>query len=153
MGDLRDELLRIREARGSLTPRVVFEEAKDVDHPLHDRVFDCPPEEASERYYISNAAKLLRVTFRADVEGKPMDLRSFWVVKGTPESPESQYVPIEEIAMNPVAKTVLLQQMRRDWQRFKNRYSNYQEFFDMLSEEFVEADPDQEFGDANGSEG
>jgi hypothetical protein len=153
MSDLRTELLRIREKRGSLTPRIVYEEAKKRTHPLHSQVFDVPQAEAAERYYISNAQRLLRVTFRADVEGKPMDLRSFLVVKGTEESPGNQYVPIEEIAQDPIARTVTLQQMRREWQRFKNRYSNYQEFFDMLSSEITNVDPDEEFGDSDGTNG
>lgn len=149
MSDLRTELLRIRAKRGKLTPRIVYEEAKSKSHPLHDKIFDVTQKEAAERYYISNAAKLLRVTFRADVEGKPMDLRTFWVVKGTEEDPDSRYVPIEEIAMDPIARTVMLQQMRRDWMRFKNRYQNYIEFFDLIAGEYNaigEDDPDEEIG-------
>lgn len=156
MSDLRTELLAIRAKRGVLTPRVVMEEAMDFDHPLHDRIFDVPPDEAAERYYLSNAAKLLRVTFRADLGGRPADLRAFWVQRGTPEDPQSQYVPIEEIAADPMSQRLMLQQMRRDWQRFRNRYENHEAFLAVINENWPDdwprlgGDPDSP---SNGTEG
>jgi hypothetical protein len=152
MSDLRTELLRIREKRGILTPRVVLEEATDPDHPLHDR-FTWDDTEAADRWRVHEASTLLRVTFRASLGGRPADLRAFWVRKGTDEHPESQYVPIEEIAMNPIAEKVMLQQMRREWQRFRARYELHQEFFQMIREDWPEDWPAPEEPPANGSEG
>jgi hypothetical protein len=153
MGDLRNDLLAIREKRGKLTPRVVFEEAKPRNHPLHDQVFDLPQKEAAEAHYLANAARLLRVTFRETIDDRPADLRAFWVVKGTREDPESQYVPIEEVIQNPISRKVMLQQMRRDWQRFKGRYAVYTEFAEMVLQDPDFVDPDQEFGDGDGTNG
>jgi hypothetical protein len=154
VGNLKDELMAIREKRGMLTPRIVFEEAKRKNHPLHDKVFDVEPKEAAERYYIANAARLLRVTFRTTVDDRPADLREFWAVKGTPESPETQYVPMEEIIQDPISRQVMLQQMMRDWNRFKGRYKVYSEFIQLVlnDPDLTGVDPDEEFG-ANGSEG
>ena len=150
MGDLRTELLKIREKRGILTPRIVFEEAKPKSHPLHDRVFDMPQKEAAEQHYLANAAQLLRVTFRTDLDGKPADLRAFWRVdRGTPEKPAHEYVPIDEIAVDPVSREVMLREMMRAWKRFKNRYQNHTEFFELVRNDpdLFPVDPDELFGE------
>ena len=153
MSDLRTELLAIRSKRGILTPRVVLEEASDESHPLHSK-FTWDNDEAAERWRLHEASNLLRVTFRADLGGRPADLRAFWVKKGDADDPQSQYVPIEEIASNPVSEKIMLQQMRRDWQRFRNRYESHEAFFQMIREEII--DPDTDFdpdAPSNGTEG
>src|SRR5204862_399597 len=150
--DLHTELMKIRAKRGRLTPRIVYEEAKVKSHPLHDRVIDMPQKEAAEAHYIANAAKLLRVTFHETVDGRPADLRAFWVVRGTKENPESTYEPIKEVIEDPISRAVMLRQMLRDWKRFKARYAVYSEFVKMVLEDPDFIDPDEEFGD-NGSEG
>lgn len=154
MGDLATELMKIREKRGKLTPRIVFEEAKNKTHPLHTQVIDMPQKEAAEAHYIANAARLLRVTFKETMsDGHTANLRHFWLVKGTDESPESTYVPIEEVIQDPISKAVALRTMMRDWKRFKSRYQSYAEFFDMVRSDPDLVDPDQEFEPGNGSEG
>ena len=155
MGDLKSELMKIREKRGSLTPRIVMEEAKAKNHPLHDKVFDVDAKIAAERYYLGNAARLLRVTFRTTVDDRPADLRAFWAVKGTEDSPETQYIPMEEVIEDPISRQVMLQQMMRDWNRFKGRYKVYSEFVQMVlnDPDLTGIDPDQVFEPANGSEG
>lgn len=153
MSDLKSHLLEIREKRGKLTPRIVYEEAKSKDHPLHDRVFDVPAKEAAERYYIGNAAQLLRVTFRQTLDsGESADLRHFWVVRDK-ETGKSEYVPTEEVIMNPVSREIMLRTMLRDWKNFKNRYQSYTEFASMIlsDPDLVPVDPDEEFA-KNGSE-
>jgi hypothetical protein len=152
VGDLRTELLKIREKRGILTPRVVLEEASDEDHPLHHR-FTWEDSEAADRWRLHEASQLLRVTFRASLGGRPSDLRAFWVKNGDEVHPESHYVPLEEIVLDPIARTVMLQQMRREWQRFKARYEMHQEFFQMITEEWPDNWPLPPSSDANGSEG
>lgn len=154
MSDLRTELLAIRQKRGVLTPTIVVEEASDPDHPLHTK-FTWDNDEAARRWRLSEAGSLLRVTFRADLGGRPADLRAFWVKKGDKDDPQSQYVPIEEIASNPVSEKIMLQQMRRDWQRFRNRYESHELFLTMIKEDWPEEfelpeDPDAE---NNGTEG
>jgi hypothetical protein len=152
--DVHEELMKIREARGKLTPRIVAEETKAKAHPLHHRVYDVDAREAASRYYISNAAKLLRVTFKETMrDGHTADLRHFWVVRGTKENPESTYEPITDIVQDPISREIMLRQMLRDWKRFKARYANYQEFSRMILDDPDFVDPDQEFGDGNGTEG
>lgn len=132
MNSLIEELTRVREMHGMLTPRTVLEDARNPESPLHHR-FTWDNDEAAERWRLQEAARLLRVTFRTTVSGRPADLRAFWVVKGDEHSPESQYVPTPEVAVDPIAKRIMLQQMRRDWQRFRARYEVYTEFFEMIA--------------------
>jgi hypothetical protein len=151
-GDLRSELLSIRQRRGILTPRVVLEEATDPDSPLHHR-FTWDDSDAAEKWRLHEASQLLRITFRASMGGRPADLRAFWVVKGDRNNPESRYEPIEEIAPNPIAKTIMMQQMRRDWQRFRARYENHTEFFEMIQEDWPADWPLPDLEEPNGSDG
>lgn len=146
--------MEIRAKRGRLTPRIVAEEAKAKSHPLHDQIYDCTPKEAADRYYVGRAAQLLRVTFRQTMDdGEVANLRHFWVVRDK-ETAQSEYVPIEEVAMDPMSRKIMLMQMLREWKRFKARYQHYEEFTKMISEDpdLLPVDPDEEFG-ANGSEG
>jgi len=152
MNDLRTELLKIRDKRGLLTPPIVVEEASDPDHPLHHR-FTWDNDEAARRWRLTEASSLLRVTFRASMGGRPADLRAFWVQKGTEDNPESHYVPIEEIAVNPVSQKIMLQQMRREWQQFRARYELHMEFFQMIAEDWPDDWPLPEQHEPNGSEG
>lgn len=154
MGDLHSELMAIKEKRGKLTPRVVFEEARAKNHPLHTQVIDMPMKEAAEAHYIANAARLLRVTFKQTMsDGHTADMRHFWVVKGTGERPESTYEPTVEVIRDPQTRTIMLRQMLREWKRFKARYANYTEFTEMVLNDPDFVDPDEEFGEGNGSEG
>lgn len=151
MSDLKTELLRIREERGKLTPAIVLAEATNPGHPLHDK-FEWDDSVAAEKYRLAQAAQLLRVTFRQTAEsGEVANLRHFWVIKGTEKEPGSQYVPIEEVIVDPIARNVMLRQMFREWKRFKARYAHYEEFSRMVLEDPDMVDPDEEFG-KNGSE-
>lgn len=124
--NLRDMLLEIREKRGLLTPEVVVQEAMDPNHPLHHR-FEWDDSAAAHKYRLSQASELLRVTYRSQ-DGTPRDLRAFWVTKGPDGSGESRYEPIEEVIADPISRTLMLRQMRREWQAFRQRYENMEEF-------------------------
>lgn len=130
--NLRDVLLDIRERRGMLTPAVVLQEASNPDHPLHTR-FEWDDSVAAYKYRLSQAADLLRVTYRPDPD-LPRDLRAFWVMKGVDGSPESQYVPTEEVLLDPIARQLMLNQMRREWRSFQRRYEGMAEFAQMLDQ-------------------
>ena len=107
MSDLKTELLRIREERGKLTPAIVLAEATDPEHPLHDK-FEWDDSVAAEKYRLAQAAQLLRVTFRQTAEsGEVANLRHFWVIKGTEKDSESQYVPIEEVIVDPISRNIM----------------------------------------------
>lgn len=123
--DLRSQLQAIRDERGSLTPALVVDVARNPEHPLHGR-FEWDDSIAAEKYRLEQAGQLLRVTY-APQKGKPRDLRAFVAIKGE-DSPRSEYVPTEEVLENPFTRELLLRQMKRDWQTFERRYSHMAEF-------------------------
>jgi len=126
MGSLREELDKIREKRGSLVPKVVVEEAKPPRHPLHDR-FEWDDSVAGKRYREGQAAELIRsvmVTFPAD-NGEVHSTRAF-VNVARPTGRE--YLPIAEVAEDPVLSAVALAEAERDWRAMYSRYGHLQEF-------------------------
>lgn len=138
--NLRDVLEGVREEHGKLTPEIVRDEARDPSHPLHHRVFDCPPEVASERYYLNRAAKLLRVVKVPYVRpnGENGRVRAYHPVRNEDE-PTSEYRPVEDIARDEVATRVLLAQMEREWRAFKARYEQFDEFRQLVLGDIGEA--------------
>lgn len=151
MSDLRTELLKIRERRGILTAPIVVEEASDPDHPLHNR-FNWNDKEAAHRYRVQQAYQLLRVTFRVTMDDRHADLRAFHVLRASEEHPQSQYVPMEEVATDPVAQQIVLNEMRRRWHNFRIAYQDHAMFFDIIKEDWPE---DWQFPESpeNGTDG
>jgi hypothetical protein len=142
---LRDALLDIREKYGQLRPHLVVQEAEDPDHPLHNR-FEWDDAVAGPKYRIVQARRLIRVCRIPIDEGdefrEPQHIRAFISVPGPQGKPV--YDPTEEVAMSPMMRAIVLQQMQRDWQSFKRRYRRYHEFFEM-----VRRDPDLNGGGAD----
>jgi hypothetical protein len=60
-----EELLRIYEERGELTPSIVVEEAEDEESPLHDR-FEWDNDKAAHEYRLAQARTLIRVQTKKD---------------------------------------------------------------------------------------
>lgn len=133
MSTTRDHLQAIRDEYGTLNAELVADVAADADHPLHAQVYDCPPEQASRRYYVNRAAQLLRVTYKP-MPGKPTDLRAFVAIRGE-DTPVSDYVPTGEVLANPFTRELLLRSMKRDWQTFKRRHDHMSEFAAYVAEQ------------------
>lgn len=127
--DLRGILTAIREERGSLTPALLVEVARDPNHPLHHR-FEWDDTKAAEKWRLEQAGALLRVTY-APVKGQPRDLRAFMAVRGD-SAPTSEYVPTEEALADEFTRTLILRQFDREWKAFKRRYSDLAEFADLI---------------------
>jgi hypothetical protein len=123
--NLRQHLQAIRDDRGTLTPAVVVETARNPDHPLHNR-FEWDDTLAAEQWRLEQARQLLKVTFRVNLS-KPTDLRAF-IVQKSGGMAHSEHVPTEEVLADPFAAELLLRQMKRDWQIFKRRYDSMAEF-------------------------
>jgi hypothetical protein len=133
MSDLREHLAAILETNGELTPALVVEAARPEDSPLHNLVFDVPPDQAAERYYLDRAHRLIRaaryVYKDADETGPARSLRAYHV---TPTSDRITYQSVEEIAADPFMTRLVLDQMRRDWLALKRRYDTFAEFVEMV---------------------
>lgn len=129
---LIEQLTEIRQAHGSLTPRLLVDLAQAPNHPLHSR-FEWDDRIAGDKWRLEQAAQLLRVVYKPDPT-KPTELRAFSVVRGE-ESPVSEYVPTEEVLADPFARELLLRRMKTDWQVFKRRYDHMAEFATFIREQ------------------
>ena len=130
---LRDQLLDIRERHGRLVPDLVVQEAESVDHPLHDR-FEWDDTVAGPAYRRVQAHELIRsvrVVYRpADDVSPGQTVRAFHAIRG--QAGGYVYEPAEAIAADPVAATVLLRDMEREWQALKRRFEQFAEFREMV---------------------
>jgi hypothetical protein len=120
------ELQAVRDEHGRLDAELVADVAADPAHPLHSHVYDCPPEVASRRYYVSRAAQLLRVTFNPD-PAKPTHLRAFVAVKGE-DTTRSDYVPSDEAFADPLLAAMVLRSMEREAKAFAARYRHHKAY-------------------------
>lgn len=132
---LRDQLQTIYDAHGRLTPDLIVETARPVDHPLHARVFDRPPNQAAEAWYRSRAHELIqscRITYRSS-DNQPRDVRAFQALRGEdPDNGGFQYEPVEDIIADPFKRELLMREMEREWRALKSRYDRLAEFVDMV---------------------
>ena len=137
----REQILTdILERRGSLTPRVVVEESRPKNAPLHAEIFDRPAKEAAERYYEIRAAQVIRsvhITKTSAVTGEPVRVRAFISVRqesvdGESDDPAASYVPVQTVADSPMLRAIVRDQMKREWQLLKKKYEAHEEFWAMV---------------------
>lgn len=136
---VREQLDAIREKYGYLDPEIVREEARPKTHPLHDRVFDRPPKEAAEAWYLHRAHELIqsvRVRYVSD-DGRPKDVRAFLAVPG--ERVRPTYEPLEEVMQDDTKWRIVLAQMKREWQTLQARYGDLVEFVEMVRKDVGDA--------------
>jgi hypothetical protein len=129
---LREVLTEIRDRHGELTTQAVVDTARPPEHPLHAR-FEWDDAVAGEAYRRQQAGELIRsVRIRYIEEPEPREVNVFHVVK-RPDSGRQSYVPVEEIAADPVATALVLSEMRREWQAFERRYRHLAEFSELIA--------------------
>lgn len=136
---LLEELAAIREKRGALTPAAVVEEAKDPQHPLHSR-FEWDDSIAGDAYRRQQAHELIRsvrIIYSAQgaKESNIGSVRAFHAIR---HDHGFVYEPAEKIAVDPVARAVVLAEMRRDWLVLRRRYQEFSEFAAMVSADLGE---------------
>lgn len=135
MASLREELQQIYNRHGSLTPKGVVAEARDPQHALHNH-FEWDDSIAGEKYREQQAAVLIRsvrIVYReASEEGPKRTVRAF---QSVPTSTGYEYRPTSEVAEDPVAREVVLAQMRREWKALQARYAQFTEFVEMVLED------------------
>jgi len=136
MGNLRDELQKIYEARSQLTATDVVEVAADPEHPLHSH-FEWNDKIAGPKYRKEQARRLIRscrVTQITTDEGTPnVRVRAFHHVPRTDGVPT--YQPSEEIALDPVARSIVMREMQRRWKDMRATYGHFQEFVQMVHDD------------------
>lgn len=133
-----EELQKIYEDKGQLTADDVVDTASDPQHPLHTR-FEWDDSKAGRRHRVDQARRLIRsckITYREDAAPRPQVRAFTHVVRRT--DGVGTYMPSEDVAADPIARQVTLNQMRREWLVFKKRYQNFDEFSQMVLDDMGE---------------
>ncbi len=133
MSSLRDILQGIYDQRGTLTPQIVLDEARDPSHPLHHR-FEWNDAVAAEKYRREQAHELIKsvkISY-ANPEGKQSEIRAFHAVR---RPAGHVYEPVEEIVRDEIATKILLADMEREWRQMKKRYEGFKEFWALVKSE------------------
>jgi hypothetical protein len=112
-----------------LTPKTVLEEAKAPKHPLHDR-FEWDNALAAQRYREGQAGELIRsvmVTYAAAEE-----IHSTRAFVNVERPTGREYVPVGEVAADPLLSAVALAEAERDWRALYQRYNHLSEFIELV---------------------
>lgn len=129
---LRDQLQAIYDQHGKLTPEIVVNEARDKDHPLHNR-FEWDNEVAGEAWRREQAHRLIqkvKVVYReADDKQPEKSVRAFHAVRS---EKGHVYEPVDKVVRDDFTRQLLLNDMRREWQALKRRYEEFEEFLHMV---------------------
>lgn len=134
MASLRENLTRIYEQRGQLTPRAVVEEARPEGSELHNR-FEWDDSIAGEKYRLAQAAELIRsvrIEYRQP-DGTTSEVRAFSTTRGQ-DPDHAGYRPTEELLQGEFSRQLLLKQCRRDIEDLQRRYGHLVEFAEMLKQ-------------------
>lgn len=137
MGNLRDELEKIRKQAGELKPEPIVEAATPEDHPLHSR-FEWDNSIAGHQYRLEQARMLIRqvrIEF-VDSKEKVTTIRAYQAVRNE-KAPGYTYVPSEEVAASPVLTDIVLMDMKREWKALQQRYGHFAEFVSMIQSDIA----------------
>ncbi len=145
--NLREHLKAIYEERGRLTPEDVVDEARDPEHPLHNR-FEWDDTTAAEAWRRTQAHELIRscrVVYRTDPTGRDHTVRAFHAIRVTPADDEVdvprggyRYELAETVARDEFTARLLMQDMEREWKALRRRYDEFEEFWRMVRGEAEE---------------
>jgi hypothetical protein len=137
MSNLRDELQTIYEQHGVLTPRLVLEEARAPEHPLHSR-FEWDDTLAAESWRLEQAHHLIMRVRIVYIEGThkngPQRIRAF---HSMPDG--AGYKPAAEIAADEFLSELVLQEMERSWFALKRKYGHFAEFIKLIRQALDES--------------
>lgn len=138
-----DELRSIYDRHGRLTPEIVVEEASAEGHPLHTH-FEWDDVEAAALYRINQASALIRrvnITLTVN-DSQPRRVRA-WVARqelmrpadeaDSDEVSAGEYVPVEDVASEPVWRSAWQSSLERDWKRLRKRAGDAKWFLDMVA--------------------
>lgn len=136
---LRDHLQDIYDRNRYLSDELVVETATDEAHPLHDR-FEWDDAVAGHEYRLSQARVMIRsvkIIYKKTRTG-PKTVRQYHATRGV-GAPAGVYRSVDDIADDPIAREVVLAEMRREWEAFKRRYQHLAEFFELIDAERQQA--------------
>lgn len=136
--NLTSHLQAIHDENGRLTPALIVEAATPKNHPLHNR-FDWDNREAGHKWRLEQASQLIRIAktvyHKPDSEQR-LEIRSFHAV-ATPDG--NVYEPTEKVIADPLLRAMVLRDMERDWKQLKARYSDFEEFYQLIQSDLLAA--------------
>ena len=113
-----EELARIYDRDGRLTPKSVLDESRDENAPLHS-CFTWNDSEAAEKYRLQQAGNIIRAL--VTVEARPQDTRPVAIRVYHNVRPEG-YQPLQYIVTRPDMREEMMQNARRDLINFRSKY-------------------------------
>jgi len=115
----------IKKNNGSLTAKIVVDEAKDEKHPLHS-YFDWNDKTASNKWRLHQARMLIaNITEVVVVKGKNTECRGFFSV--TRESGDQEYVSLKDVTENIDYTQQVLDKIIRHLEVTTDLLSNFKE--------------------------
>lgn len=134
---IRDELERIYNADGSLTPRAVVDDARPEDSALHPH-FEWDDSIAGEQYRLDQARHLIRsvkVEVRMAPEKKPVSVRAFHNV--APADEPRRYMSLHALMDDPESAERVLTRARDEWRILRRKYADLAGFLEMIREDIA----------------
>jgi hypothetical protein len=146
--ELARQLEEIRQRQGELTPRAVLADVKQIGkkHPLYSE-FEWDNRIAGEAHRIDQAHKLItkvRVVYR-DANDDEQKVRAFVAVP-RPSVHQPNYERVEDVALDPLKRKIILQDAERRWKALRTQYGHLDEFMDIVRH-------DVNGNDGNGDDG
>jgi hypothetical protein len=131
--NLQQELQKIHDDKGELTPALVVDRARDESHPLHSR-FEWDDTVAGEAYRREQAHRLIRsvtITYAHDEHG-PRQVRAFVAVSRGGVRPT--YEPVATVVADDILRQRALNELREQIARLQRRYGHLEEFAALMRE-------------------
>lgn len=129
---LRDELQRVHDRHGELTPELVVDTARPKNSPLHSH-FEWDNRTAGEAWRRHQAAELIRsvkIVYREATEDEEaQSIRAYHAIRGPSGH---SYRSADEVATDPFMRQLVLRDMEREWKALKRRYEHFAEFLEMV---------------------
>ena len=125
---VREELERIYNTAGVLTPAAVVDDARPEDAPLHSH-FEWDDSVAGEQYRLVQARQLIRsvkVTVQPQPEAEPVQVRAFHNVAD--EDKPRRYVPLRVLVDDPESAQRVLARAWDEWLQLKRKYADLNGF-------------------------
>lgn len=135
---VREHLQAIHDKYGTLTPALVVDEARDKAHPLHSR-FEWNNGLAAEAWRREQASQLIRsvrVVYRKPDTDQRLEIRAFHAIRG---EEGNSYEPTDKVVNDPVLRAIVLKDMEREWRQLHQRYSDFEEFWQLVKAELMVA--------------
>ena len=135
---LREELQAVYDTNGRLTPALVVDAARPKNHPLHNR-FEWDNRIAGELWRHEQASALIRsvkVTYRKPDSEQRLEIRAFHAIAGLDGH---GYEPNEKVVADPLLRALVLRDMEREWKQLKARYSDFEEFYELVQGDLLAA--------------